>query len=94
MASLAALIEPAARAAEPDEAAFVAEVRAFLAEALTPDLREAGRLTLGVHADIEACHKWHGRLYARGWIAPAWPKAWAAPAGPRASVSFGTASAC
>ena len=76
MASLAALIEPAARTAEPDEAAFVAEVRAFLAEALTPDLREAGRLTLGVHAEIDACRKWHSRLYARGWIAPAWPKAW------------------
>ena len=59
-----------------DEAAFVAEVRAFLDEALTPDLREAGRNTLGVHSDIAACRLWHSRLYARGWAAPAWPKAW------------------
>ena len=59
-----------------DEAAFVAEVRAFLGEALTPDLREAGRNTLGVHSDIAACRLWHSRLYARGWAAPAWPKAW------------------
>ncbi len=59
-----------------DEAAFVAQVRAFLDEALTPDLREAGRNTLGVHSDIAACRLWHSRLYARGWAAPAWPKAW------------------
>ncbi len=59
-----------------EEAAFVAEVRAFLDEALTPDLREAGRNTLGVHSDIAACRLWHSRLYARGWAAPAWPKAW------------------
>lgn len=59
-----------------EEAAFVAEVRAFLDEALTPDLREAGRNTLGVHSDIAACRLWHSRLYARGWAAPAWPRAW------------------
>ncbi len=58
------------------EEAFVAEVRAFLAGALTPDLREAGRQTLGVHADIAACRIWHRRLYERGWIAPAWPRQW------------------
>lgn len=60
----------------PDEAAFVAEVRAFLDQALTPDLREAGRHTLGVHADIAACRLWHRRLFERGWIAPTWPRAW------------------
>ena len=58
------------------EAAFLADVRAFLDEALTPDLRRAGRLTFGVHADIEASRLWHRRLHARGWVAPAWPKAW------------------
>lgn len=59
-----------------DEAAFLAEVRAFLAKALTPDLREAGRRTLGVHSDIAACRTWHRRLFNQGWIAPAWPVAW------------------
>ena len=59
-----------------DEAAFLAEVRAFLATALTPDLREAGRRTLGVHSDISACRTWHRRLFNKGWIAPAWPAAW------------------
>ena len=61
---------------DADERAFLAEVRAFLTEALTPDLRQAGRLTLGVHADIAACRLWHRRLYERGWIAPAWPRTW------------------
>lgn len=57
------------------DAAFLEDVRRFLAEALTPDLREAGRRTLGVHSDIEACRIWHRRLYQRGWIAPGWPVA-------------------
>jgi len=55
------------------EIGFVQDVRAFLDQALTPDLREAGRATIGVHSDIDACRKWHSRLAARGWIAPAWP---------------------
>jgi acyl-CoA dehydrogenase len=59
-----------------EDAAFLAEVRAFLAEALTPDLREAGRRTIGVHSDIEASREWRRRLYQRGWAAPAWPKAY------------------
>lgn len=50
-------------------------MRGFLAEALTPDLREAGRRTLGVHSDIAACKLWHQRLHRRGWIAPGWPVA-------------------
>lgn len=72
--------EAAERAGAPqDDAAFLAEVRAFLDVALTPDLREAGRLTLGVHSDIEACRTWHRRLYERGWVAPAWSKASGGP---------------
>jgi acyl-CoA dehydrogenase len=53
--------------------AFLREVRTFLSVALTPDLRNAGRNTTGVHSDIVACRIWHRRLYERGWIAPAWP---------------------
>jgi acyl-CoA dehydrogenase len=55
---------------------FLAGVRAFLDRALTPDLRAAGRATLGVHSDLAAGLIWHRRLYEQGWIAPAWPKAW------------------
>nr|WP_272886766.1 acyl-CoA dehydrogenase family protein [Phenylobacterium aquaticum] len=63
-----------ASGADGDEG-FLAEARAFLAVALTPELRRAGAETLGVHSDIEACRTWHRRLFARGWIAPAWPQA-------------------
>jgi acyl-CoA dehydrogenase len=70
---------PAHPAAPPSEEAFLAEVRAFLDRALTPDLRQACRDTLGVHAEIEACRIWHRRLYEQGWIAPAWPVEWGGP---------------
>lgn len=67
---------PPASSPAAQDAAFLAEVRAFFSTALTPDLRAAGRRTRGVHSDIEACRIWHRRLAARGWIAPAWPKEW------------------
>lgn len=55
---------------------FLSEVREFLDTELTPDLREAGRRTTGVHSEIAACRAWHRRLYKKGWIAPAWPLAY------------------
>ena len=58
---------------------FLQAVRAFLSGALTPDLREAGRRTTGVHSDVAACRVWHRRLYEQGWIAPAWPEAFGGP---------------
>jgi acyl-CoA dehydrogenase len=76
MASPAALCETAEHAAEQDDASFLAEVRAFLDEALTPDLRQACRETLGVHSETWASQLWLKRLGAKGWIAPTWPKAW------------------
>jgi acyl-CoA dehydrogenase len=59
-----------------DDEAFLSEVRAFLDRALTPDLREASRRTIGAFTDVEFGRIWHRRLHAQGWIAPAWPKAW------------------
>ncbi|MEQ9506976.1 MAG: acyl-CoA dehydrogenase family protein [Hyphomonas sp.] len=53
--------------------AFRADVAAFLADALTPDLRAAGRATTGLKSSPEACKVWRGRLHARGWLAPSWP---------------------
>jgi acyl-CoA dehydrogenase len=61
--------------AREDDELFLRSVRRFFEEQLTPDLRAAGRATTGVHTSIEACREWHRRLFARGWIAPAWPKA-------------------
>ncbi|MFZ2174511.1 MAG: acyl-CoA dehydrogenase family protein [Rhodococcus sp. (in: high G+C Gram-positive bacteria)] len=53
--------------------AFREEVRAFLDEKLTPELRRAGRLATSVYSDHEASMEWQRVLHERGWAAPAWP---------------------
>jgi alkylation response protein AidB-like acyl-CoA dehydrogenase len=53
--------------------AFRDEVRGFLDEKLTPELRRAGRLMTSVYADHEASIEWQRILHERGWAAPAWP---------------------
>jgi len=55
------------------DAAFRDEVRRFLDEKLTPDLRATGELMTSVYADYETTMKWHRALYEKGWVAPAWP---------------------
>lgn len=52
---------------------FRDEVRAFLADKLTPELRQAGRLMTSVYADHDASMAWQRILHERGWAAPAWP---------------------
>jgi acyl-CoA dehydrogenase len=61
------------------DVAFRDEVRRFLDEHLTPELREAGRKTGGVFTDPPATGKWHKALFEKGWIAPAWPKEYGGP---------------
>ena len=51
-----------------------AEIRAFIADNLTDELRRAGSLMTSIFADFEASMKWHDALYRRGWAAPTWPK--------------------
>ena len=53
-----------------DEAAFRDEVRAFLAEHLPENLRQAGRLTTSVFTDRDFNIPWHKILHAKGWAAP------------------------
>ena len=53
---------------------FKEEVRRFLDEKLTPELRAASARQAGVFADKDVSQVWHRILYERGWIAPAWPK--------------------
>jgi len=57
----------------PEEKAFQAEVRNFLRDKLTDDLRRAGHLRTSVYTDHEASMKWQAILHERGWAAPAWP---------------------
>ncbi len=62
-----------------EELAFRDEVRAFLDEALLPDLREAGRRATSVFIDKRYSLPWQKILHAKGWAAPSWPKAYGGP---------------
>jgi alkylation response protein AidB-like acyl-CoA dehydrogenase len=59
---------------KPDDIAFRDEVRSFLDQCLTDEMREASRLTSGVFAEFEIGRLWHKALYEKGWIAPSWPE--------------------
>lgn len=57
----------------PEDEAFRNEVRAFLAENLTPELEAAGRGATSVYFDHEASMAWQEILRRKGWAAPGWP---------------------
>jgi alkylation response protein AidB-like acyl-CoA dehydrogenase len=57
----------------PTDIAFRDEVRTFLDEKLTPELRQSGRLMTSVYSDHDASLEWQRILHERGWAAPAWP---------------------
>lgn len=59
---------------KPEEAAFRDEVKAFLDENLTEDLKAHARLTSGILTDHPLRVEWLRILNARGWAAPSWPK--------------------
>lgn len=56
---------------------FRDEVRAFLAQRLTPALRQATRD--GIHLERELVSQWQAILNERGWGAPHWPAAMGGP---------------
>ncbi len=58
----------------PDDLAFQDEVRAFLAETLTPELRAAGARQTSVFVEPRYSLVWQKILHAKGWVAPSWPK--------------------
>lgn len=60
----------------PDDADFARAIAAFFDVALTPELKAAGRETIGVYSDLDAGRVWWERLARRGWIAPSWPEAY------------------
>ncbi|MBT7758166.1 MAG: acyl-CoA dehydrogenase, partial [Rhodospirillaceae bacterium] len=53
--------------------AFQKEVGDFLAEKMTPDIREAARLCTTILAEHGATQTWHKIMYNQGWAAPSWP---------------------
>jgi len=56
------------------EKAFRDEVRTFLEESLTPEIREAGRMVTSVFAPVKEAMAWQRILNDKGWAAPHWPK--------------------
>lgn len=61
-------------ALEPEDAVFREEVRAFLAEKFTLELRREAERQTGVFANGDLSRRWHRILFERGWAAPNWPK--------------------
>jgi len=57
-----------------EETAFRDEVRAFLDEELTPDLRRAHALNPGFASGPDVHRAWQRKLNTRGWAAPSYPK--------------------
>lgn len=55
-----------------EDLAFAEEARQFFADALTPELRDAGRLMTSVYADHDLGMAWQAKLHERGWAAPNW----------------------
>ncbi|MDP6813512.1 MAG: acyl-CoA dehydrogenase family protein, partial [Alphaproteobacteria bacterium] len=53
--------------------AFQDQVRHFLAENLSDEMREAARLSTTILADHALTQEWHKVLYRQGWAAPNWP---------------------
>ncbi|MCW5746839.1 MAG: acyl-CoA dehydrogenase family protein [Alphaproteobacteria bacterium] len=66
-------------ALSPEDRAFQDEVRAFLRDNLTPDLRQAGARTGGVFAEFDIGMRWHRVLARRGWSATTWPREFGGP---------------
>ena len=55
---------------------FTEEVRVFLSEKLTPDLKRAGMLEAGIYADRTVAEAWLKILNEQCWAVPAWPVEW------------------
>jgi acyl-CoA dehydrogenase len=56
--------------------AFRAEVRAFLREHLTDELRQGQARTTAMYPEPEVSGPWQKILQARGWLVPLWPREW------------------
>jgi acyl-CoA dehydrogenase len=63
----------------PADAAFRGEVRAFLDESLSEDLKAAVTASTGTFCDMSAMSRWHAILHAKGWVAPDWPSDFGGP---------------
>ena len=58
---------------------FQQEVRDWIAEAYTPELRAKMAMSKNGYLDKEGQVEWQKRLYAKGWVAPNWPEKYGGP---------------
>ena len=58
----------------PEQLRFREEIRAFLDEALTPEMRRGAALTSGVFAEPDVARPWQAALEAKGWLTYFWPE--------------------
>jgi alkylation response protein AidB-like acyl-CoA dehydrogenase len=61
----------------PEEQAFRAEVREFVAKAMPADIRET--VESGERVSREHTLRWQKILHEKGWGAPSWPREWGGP---------------
>lgn len=66
-------------ALKPEDEAFRQEVRDFIAEHLTEDLRSNASIQASVRTDPETAGTWARRLGDKGWLAYNWPKEMGGP---------------
>src|SRR5215212_6304969 len=62
-----------------EERGFEKEVREFIAENLTPEMKRAQALTPSVFSDPDIGIAWQKSLHKRGWAAPGWPVEYGGP---------------
>ena len=58
----------------PQDLAFRDEVRAFLAESLSPVVKDGAAASPTVFVEPDIGQQWNAALHARGWLAYQWPK--------------------
>ncbi|MEL6184971.1 MAG: acyl-CoA dehydrogenase family protein [Myxococcota bacterium] len=58
---------------------FRQEVRRFIEDNLTSEMREAGRLQTSVFPHMKQAIAWQKVLHRQGWAAPAWPREFGGP---------------
>ena len=61
------------------ERAFEKEVRDFIAQNLTPEMKRATALTPSVFSDPDIGMAWQRALHKKGWGAPGWPVEYGGP---------------
>ena len=63
----------------PEELAFEQEVREFLNEAMTDDIRIPTQRTTTVFVEKDIALKWQAKLHEKGWLAYFWPEEYGGP---------------